>query len=70
MPQTTTPLEVLATEPVQLYELLDNAEAKLRQEQPPECLAGILVTRHTPGRYTLRLSDAVPFGETREQILT
>ena len=61
-------LEVLVNEPSRLYELLDNAEAVLRQR--PQRFAGILVTRHRPDRYTLALSDTVPFGETRELILT
>ncbi|MFE4834606.1 hypothetical protein ACFRAU_07985 [Arthrobacter sp. NPDC056691] len=63
-------LEVLVTDPGRLYDLLDDAEAELRQVLSTECCAGILVTRHNPGRYTLTLSDAVPFGETREQILS
>ncbi|MCZ9885044.1 hypothetical protein [Arthrobacter sp. B2a2-09] len=66
--QTAEHLEVLVTDSGRLYELLDNAEAVLRQT--PQRLAGILVTRHDPGRYTLTLSDTVPFGETREQILS
>lgn len=61
-------LEVLVNEPSRLYELLDDAEAVLRQR--PQRFAGILVTRHAPDRYTLALSDTVPFGETREQILS
>jgi hypothetical protein len=63
-------LEVLVTEPGRLHELLDDAEAVLRQVAMPHGCAGILVTRHDPGRYTLALSDTVPFGETREQILS
>lgn len=66
--QTVEHLEVLVTDSGRLYELLDDAEAALRQT--PQRLAGILVTRHDPGRYTLMLSDTVPFGETREQILS
>jgi hypothetical protein len=62
-----TDVEVLVREPSRLYELLDDAEAALRQK--PQQFAGILVTRHEPGRYTLTLSETVPFGETREQIL-
>ena len=63
-------LEVLVTDPGRLYELLDEAEAVLRQAATPERFAGILVTRHDSGRYTLALSGTVPFGETREQILS
>ncbi|MBT8163722.1 MULTISPECIES: hypothetical protein [Arthrobacter] len=68
--QVTEQLEVRVTEPSRLYELLDGAEAMLRQVAMPERYAGILVTRHEPGRYTLALSNTVPFGETREQILS
>ncbi|MFI2566735.1 hypothetical protein ACIPY3_22780 [Paenarthrobacter sp. NPDC089714] len=60
-------VEVLVTDPWRHDEMLDNAEAVLRQK--PQRFAGILVTRHQPGRYTLALSDSVPFGETRELIL-
>ncbi|AMM34500.1 hypothetical protein SA2016_3843 [Sinomonas atrocyanea] len=62
-------LEVVVAEPGRLQELLDEAEAVLRQAAMYQRSCGILVTRHNPGRYTLALSDAVPFGETREQIL-
>ncbi|MDQ6739529.1 MAG: hypothetical protein M3021_03945 [Actinomycetota bacterium] len=68
--QTIEPLEVLATKPGQLNELLDDAEAKLRQVAMAHRCAGILVTRHDPGRYTLEFSDTVPFGQTWEQRLS
>ena len=64
----TERLEVFVTAPGRLDEKLDHAEAVLRQI--PQRCAGILVTRHDFFRYTLALSDTVPFGETREQILT
>ncbi|PTT68749.1 hypothetical protein DBR22_05615 [Arthrobacter sp. HMWF013] len=63
-------LEVVVTEPRRLYELLDDAEATLRQLAMPYGQAGILVTRHDPSRYTLTLSDTVSYGETHEQILS
>lgn len=66
----TEHVEVLVTDPGRLYDLLDDAEAELRQVASPECCAGILVTRHNPGRYTLMFSETVPFGETREQMLS
>jgi hypothetical protein len=66
--KTAERVEVLVNDPVRLYELLDDAEALLRQA--PQHFAGILVTRHDPGRYTLTLSDCVPFGETGELILS
>lgn len=65
---TVEHLEVHVTDPVRLYDLLNGAEAVLRQT--PQRVAGILVTRHDPFRYTLALSDTVPFGETRERILS
>jgi hypothetical protein len=68
--QATEHLEVLVTEPGQLHKALDDAEAKLRQVAISLRSAGILVTRHDPGRYTLALSDTVPFGETWEQSLS
>ncbi|MEO5781523.1 MAG: hypothetical protein ABIQ22_17440 [Arthrobacter oryzae] len=67
--QTTERLEVLVTKPGSRYELLDTAEAVLRQAAMAERSAGILVTRHDPSRYTLTLSGSVPFGETWEQTL-
>lgn len=68
--QATEHLEVLVTEPGQLYELLNDAEAILRQVAMAQRAAGILVTRHDPARYTLTLSDTVPFGETWEKTLS
>ncbi|WP_427019250.1 hypothetical protein ACQCSX_21260 (plasmid) [Pseudarthrobacter sp. P1] len=65
--QTIEHLEVLISEPEQLYELLNDAEAVLRQAAMAQRSAGILVTRHDPVRYTFELSDTVPFGETWEQ---
>ncbi|WP_427019226.1 hypothetical protein ACQCSX_21095 (plasmid) [Pseudarthrobacter sp. P1] len=50
--------------------MLDDAEAVLRQVAIAKRSAGILVTRHDPRRYTLALSDTVPFGETWEQTLS
>ncbi len=67
---TTEHVEVLVTRPGQLNELLDDAEAVLRQAARAQRCAGILVTRHDPGRYTLQFSDTVPFGETWEQTLS
>ncbi|WP_407923751.1 hypothetical protein [Arthrobacter cheniae] len=62
-------VEVLVTEPGQLQEMLDDAEATLRRIAARQRSAGIVVTRHNHRRYTLALSDTVPFGETREQYL-
>ena len=64
---TTNQLEIHVTDPARLHDLLTDAEHTLRQT--PQHHAGILVTRHTPHRYTLTLCDTVPFGETHEQTL-
>jgi hypothetical protein len=68
--QATDLVEVLVTEPDRLHELLNDAEAALRPVAIVQGFAGILITRHDSGRYTLALSDMVPFGQTREQILS
>jgi hypothetical protein len=65
----TKRLEVIVTEPGRLYEQLNSAEAALQQAAVSHRQSGILVTRHHPGHYTLTLSNKVPFGELREQIL-
>jgi hypothetical protein len=52
-----------------LPRLLAEAEATLIATACTSGGAGILVTRHSPGHYTLALSKDVPFGETREHSL-
>ncbi|WP_258190935.1 MULTISPECIES: hypothetical protein [Arthrobacter] len=64
--QTIESLEVLIDTPEELYEVLNEAEALLRQAAMTHGSAGIRVTRHDPARYTFELSDTVPFGETWE----
>jgi len=69
--QTTDHLEVHVTDAARLYDLLNGAEAVLRQTATTlQRFDGILVTRHDPFRYTLKLSNTVAFGETREHILS
>lgn len=68
--QTTERLEVIVTQPGQVHELLNEAEAVLRQAAMTHRCGGIMVTRHDPARYTLELSDTVPFGQTWEQTLS
>jgi hypothetical protein len=66
--QASAYVEVLVGTQEQLHELLSDAEEALLPAASAERTAGILVTRHSPRRYTVALCDAVPFGETREQI--
>ncbi|MFF1253764.1 hypothetical protein ACFVYC_14870 [Pseudarthrobacter sp. NPDC058329] len=61
-----THVEIHVQEPGRLGQLLAEAEEALIVEANSNCEGGILVTRHTPNRYTLTLSAAVPYGETRE----
>lgn len=68
--QTIERLEILVTQSDQRDGLLNDAEAKLRQVAMNQGCAGILVTRHNSGRYTLVLSETVPFGETWEHTLS
>ena len=65
--QTAERIEVLAISKRQLHELLTEAEELLRSKAIADGDAGILVTRHSPYRYTIALSGGVPFGETHEQ---
>ena len=65
----TERLEVLVAGPGQLDQVLNDAEAELRQAAMAQGCAGILATRHSAGRYTLELSATAPFGETWEQTL-
>lgn len=59
-------VEVLVGDAGQLQKLLSEAEAALLGSAVIEGTAGVLVTRHSPHRYSVALCDSVPFGETRE----
>ncbi|MHC6595138.1 hypothetical protein [Arthrobacter sp. C152] len=61
-------LEVSASSPENLQKLLSKAEAALIRIALDLGNRGIVVTRHSPSKYTLELTEKVPFGETREQI--
>lgn len=49
-----------------LDRLLEEAVETLRARTLSDGRQGILVTRHSYGSFTVALSDAVPFGLTRE----
>jgi hypothetical protein len=53
--------------PQELQERLAAAEACLQRIAAVSATRGILVTRHAADHYTLELSDAVPYGLTREK---
>jgi hypothetical protein len=47
---------------------LNSAVNMARQFASTTGLCGILVTRHAHDTYTVAVSEAVPFGETRERL--
>ncbi|MDR6414541.1 hypothetical protein [Pseudarthrobacter sulfonivorans] len=47
---------------------LNSAVDLARQYASTTGLCGILVTRHAHDTYTVAVSEAVPFGETRERL--
>jgi hypothetical protein len=60
------PIAVTATDRASMDRQLDAAETVARKWAMREGRQGILVTRHDHGSFTVALSDAVPFGLTRE----
>ena len=64
--RTSNRVEVLVGDAEQLHSLLSDAEAALLPGAVIAGTAGLLVTRHSPHRYTVALCESVPFGETRE----
>lgn len=66
--ETVIDLEITVTVTVRanMERRLDEATAIARAWAMDEGRRGILVTRHDRGSFTVALSDAVPFGLTRE----
>jgi hypothetical protein len=50
-----------------LDQALDSGIRELQAKALTHGKAGILVTKHAPGRFTLELSHDVPFGYTYEK---
>lgn len=46
--------------------VLERAVERVRVSASGNISRGILVTRHSPGQFSIRLSEDVPFGLTRE----
>jgi hypothetical protein len=59
-------LEVTVTDPTAFDTDLSQAETLVRQEAMKHG-GGVLITRHSQNRFTVTISDSVPFGLTREQ---
>ncbi|BCW05838.1 hypothetical protein [Arthrobacter sp. NtRootA1] len=62
-------IDIKVTNPAALDEQLDNAHQSLQALALHTRTHGILVTRHAPGRYTVQLSDQVPYGITQQRML-
>lgn len=60
-------LEVRVSDTAAMESELSAAIDVLKQAAFAEHLCGILITRHGTGKYTVSLSDDVPFGLTRER---
>ena len=58
--------EVTAADRMTLEQLLDHAELLARQEAMKDQSGGVLVTRHGPNRFSVAVTESVPFGTTRE----
>ncbi|KRE48519.1 hypothetical protein ASG92_26820 [Arthrobacter sp. Soil736] len=66
MSSTDQALAVTASDPAGMERQLDEAVKVLRARASTEDRKGILVTRHGYGSFTVSLSEAVPYGQTRE----
>jgi hypothetical protein len=62
-------LMVSATDRASMERRLDEAHAEAVKQAVDTGNYGILVTRHSPKRFTVALSDSVPFGLTVERQL-
>lgn len=69
MPSTPKTIDIQVNERHILDERLDAAVKCLQEAAMLTGTHGIMVTRNRPGSYTATLSDQVPFGMTRENIL-
>jgi hypothetical protein len=67
--RTTTPeftIALTVADRASMERQLDQAVSAAKTEAMIERRRGILVTRHGVQSFSVTLSDAVPFGETRE----
>ena len=59
-------LEVTAADKATLHRQLDHAEVLAQQAAMKDRTGGVLITRHSPDRFTVAVSETVPYGLTRE----
>lgn len=60
------PLTITVTDRTAMEHQLEAAVSVARERAMHERSRGILVTRHEAGKFSVALSDAVPFGITHE----
>ena len=48
-------------------DVLAAAVQRVREAAPGNTSKGILITQHEPGNFSIRLSEEVPYGLTRER---
>lgn len=60
-------IEIIAATAAEAHQLLERAAGSLQRRALGGDRRGILATSHGAGRYTLELSDLVPFGLTCER---
>jgi hypothetical protein len=68
MSTSSDSIDIQVTSRHLLDEQIDAAVRRLQEVALLTGTHGILVTRIGPGRYTVALSDQVPFGMTRELV--
>lgn len=61
-------LVIVAAGRAELEQQLTKAVEEIRDIAMTERRRGILVTHETPGRFSVALSDEVPFGLTRQRV--
>lgn len=66
MISTDTAITIVACDPSDRDQQLEEAVGLLRAKAAAAKRQGILVARHDCSSYTVALSDAVPYGLTRE----
>lgn len=60
-------IEVVVNHARELDHALNSRVRELQKRALARGTAGILVTKHAPGRFTIELSHDVPFGYTHEK---
>jgi hypothetical protein len=65
---TPPSLDIRATTTSEAHDKLNVSIRQLQALAQQNPVRGILVTKHGPGRFTVELTDQVPYGETWESV--